>query len=121
MKPVDNPSSQLRVGRYLLSKFQASLYPEISRTEVMEACGVKEKKRIGTIFRVDYRGMFTIEDGNIYPNYWGFEEGRVGFLEHLDLCVRALENSGNRESRAGNSAVESGFHRSSFGRTRRRI
>lgn len=117
---TESTSAQVRVGRYVFGKLQASDARTISRKELMDECGIKTTKRVGTIFRMHFRGMFSIESDDIYPRYFNFE-GKDGFLEHLGLINHALEKPGNRESRAGNSRIESGFHRSSFGSTRRRI
>lgn len=104
MKPGENGSAQLRVGKYLLGKLQSDT-PQLSKKELMEACAVKEKKTVGAIFRVHFRGMFGIESDDIYPKYGDFE-GKDGFLEHLGLIVRALGQPATRQESLRKNAVD---------------
>lgn len=90
MKPGENGSAQLRVGKYLLGKLQSDT-PQLSKKELMEACAVKEKKTVGAIFRVHFRGMFGIESDDIYPKYGDFE-GKDGFWSTWGLLSARWDN-----------------------------
>lgn len=91
MRSRKNPPASIKIGKYILTEIRDNERDEFPYQEIAKAGDLENDKGVQALLSSTYKGMFVSRKGLIKPKFDIYDNGREGFLEHLETIVVALD------------------------------